>query len=72
MVAAPTWLRLSRRGSQCSGYQSSNGGSWTLISRQSLALPAQVQAGLVVTSHDADSLAVASFSSFSIAPAASN
>lgn len=50
-AASPRWLRLSRRGDQLTGAESSDGTHWTGIARITLpGLPATVQAGLFATS----------------------
>src|SRR5436190_2901985 len=64
-VAAPVWLRLTRIGSRLAGYSSPDGVSWTLIASDTIALGATAYVGLAVTSHDASSLAHASFSGVS-------
>jgi ABC-type transport system involved in multi-copper enzyme maturation permease subunit len=47
----PRWLRLTRAGATLTGYESSDGASWTKIGTVHLAaMPGTVQAGLFVTS----------------------
>jgi regulation of enolase protein 1 (concanavalin A-like superfamily) len=50
-VAAPVWLRLSRRGTRITGHYSTNGTSWSSLGTASLTLPATFYAGMAVTSH---------------------
>jgi ABC-type transport system involved in multi-copper enzyme maturation permease subunit len=50
-TATPHWLRLTRNGDTLTGYDSTNGTSWTTIGTAHLAgLPATVTVGLFVTS----------------------
>jgi len=64
-VSAPRWVRLTRIGTRVSGYVAPDGGSWTLIASDTIALGATAYVGLAVTSHDPNSLAHASFSGVS-------
>jgi ABC-type transport system involved in multi-copper enzyme maturation permease subunit len=50
-AASPQWLRLSRSGDTLTGYQSTNGATWTAIGSVTLSgLPSTMQAGLFVAS----------------------
>lgn len=66
---APRWVKLSRRGSSVTAYQSGDGVAWTLVGSQTLALPATFYAGLAVSSHRASVLATVRFSGVSVQPA---
>lgn len=48
----PRWLRLVRSGSTFTGYASADGITWTQAGTATLALPATIQVGLAVTSHN--------------------
>jgi regulation of enolase protein 1 (concanavalin A-like superfamily) len=63
-VAAPYWLKIARAGTTISGYQSSDGVSWTLVGRATISMGAigsPVSIGLAVTSHDITKIAEAVF-----------
>jgi ABC-type transport system involved in multi-copper enzyme maturation permease subunit len=50
-AASPRWLRLTRKGDTITGYDSTDGASWTVVGVVRLAgLPATVQAGLFTAS----------------------
>ena len=40
-----------RNGNTISGYESSNGSTWTLVTSQTIAMGSTVYVGLAVTSH---------------------
>lgn len=71
-VAAPTWLKLTRRGGTVAGYQSGDGLAWTLISSKAITLPSPALVGLAVSSHADGQLSVADFSQVQLSPVASN
>jgi hypothetical protein len=51
--SAPCWLKLVRTGDTITGYQSSDGQSWTEVAAQKLEkLPPNVFVGFAVTSHN--------------------
>lgn len=50
-VAAPYWMKLTRRGSTLRGYESSDGVTWILVGTATIDLPATAEACLVVNSH---------------------
>lgn len=68
-AGAPEWLRLARSGDTLSGYYSSNGATWTQIGKPvTLYRPsADLDAGMLWTSHNAGTAGVAAFSEFSLA-----
>ena len=50
-TAAPVWLRLTRTGASITGYESTDGATWSVVGRATIAdLPPTAQAGLFVTS----------------------
>ena len=71
-VTAPTWLKLIRRGTSFSTYQSTDGSTWRLIGTRTVAIPTNALLGLAVTSHANGSLSTAVFSGFASAPVAAN
>ncbi|HEX5404988.1 MAG TPA: ABC transporter permease subunit [Pseudonocardiaceae bacterium] len=69
----PRWLRLTRAGDTITGYDSTDGTHWHVISTATLAgLPTTVQAGLLATSPGVDgpTLATGTFDNVSLAGAA--
>jgi hypothetical protein len=64
--AAPRWVRLVRSGNTLTGYQSTDGIAWTLISSKTVTLPVHVYVGLAVTSHNPSTSATASFSNVTV------
>jgi len=71
-VAAPTWLKLTRRGSVFTGWQSANGTTWTLVGSRTVAIPASALVGMAVTSRTTTTLSTAVFAGFSALPMANN
>ncbi|GIF24624.1 glucose/arabinose dehydrogenase/regulation of enolase protein 1 (concanavalin A-like superfamily) [Actinoplanes tereljensis] len=68
---APRWLKLTRRGNVVTGHESADGTAWTLVGTVDLGpLPASVEVGLFVTSHDAGALGTATFDHVSVGAAA--
>jgi regulation of enolase protein 1 (concanavalin A-like superfamily) len=49
--APPRFVRLVRSGGTITGYESSNGTTWTMVSTQTISMAATVYIGLAVTSH---------------------
>ena len=68
-VTAPYWVRLVRRGSTFSAYQSATGTGWTLIGSQTISMAATVYVGLAVSSQHVSTLATATFTGASVAAA---
>lgn len=66
---APRWLWLSRRGNRFEAYAAVDGGAWRLIGTDTIAMAADVLAGLALTSHDEAATATAVFSSVSVVAA---
>jgi|GEM_PF-2763385 len=71
-VAAPTWLKLTRRGSVFTGWQSTNGTTWTLVGSRTVAIPASALVGMAVSSRTTTTLSTAVFAGFSALPMANN
>ena len=65
-ASLPIWLRLTRTGSQVTGYWSNSGTSWIQIGTASPALPATIYAGLPVLSHDTELLNTATFDNVAV------
>lgn len=60
------WLKLEREGDVFRGYSSANGTDWTLVGQTTLAMNADVTAGLAVTSHKFDTLNTTRFDNVSV------
>jgi regulation of enolase protein 1 (concanavalin A-like superfamily) len=58
----PQWVKIVRSGDTFSGYVSSDGASWHLVSTVTVKMSADVEVGLAVTAHDNSAFAVAEFS----------
>ncbi len=66
-VTAPRWLKLVRTGSTISGFYGSDGVTWIQVgSTQTVTMPGAIKAGMAVTSHNAGSLAAATFTNVAI------
>lgn len=65
-VQFPVWLRLVRDGNTFIGFVSDNGTGWTQIGATTLALGNDINAGLVVNSHDNAQLNTSTFDSVSV------
>jgi len=68
-AAFPVWLKLSRAGDRVTGSISSNGTAWTTVGSVGVTLPANVFAGMAVTSHDPSVLNTAVFDQVAAGPA---
>ena len=64
--AAPGWVRLVREGDLFSAYESQDGSQWTLVSTDTISMPATVYVGLAVTSHNTAATATATFSNVAV------
>jgi regulation of enolase protein 1 (concanavalin A-like superfamily) len=64
-AAAPTWVRIVRKGNVITASQSSNGSTWTTIGSASLAIGTTVDIGLAVSSHDNSKVCTATFDNVS-------
>jgi len=62
----PYWIRVVRSGNSFSGYVSSNGSSWTLITTATITMTSNVYVGMAVTSHQAGSISTATFDNVSV------
>jgi phosphatidylethanolamine-binding protein (PEBP) family uncharacterized protein len=65
-------VKLSRRGSTITAYQSADGNAWSTVGIQALSLPSTFYVGLAVTSHDPAVRAAATFTSVSVTTAAAS
>ena len=66
-ITAPYWVRVVRRGNLLTGYRSSNGTTWTLVSSQTITtLSATAYFGLAATSHNVGARANAKFDNVTI------
>jgi regulation of enolase protein 1 (concanavalin A-like superfamily) len=59
--AAPGWVRLVREGNLFSGYTSTDGTTWSLVSSDTITMASTVYVGLAVTSHNTGARATAAF-----------
>jgi hypothetical protein len=67
---APKFLRLSRAGSQISGFYSADALTWTQLgAAQTITLGGGALVGLAVTSHNVSALATSTFTNVSMLPA---
>ena len=66
LVRVPYWVRLVRTGSTIEAYEAQNGSDWTLIGRETLALPVTAYVGLAVTSHNTGARTTATFSGVAV------
>jgi len=66
LSTAPMWVRIVRRGSTFTAYQSSNGTTWTLVGSETIAMSADALWGLAVSSHTTTRAATATFEQVSI------
>jgi Tol biopolymer transport system component len=57
----PCWLRITRRGNEFLGYESTDGETWRLSGRITLDLAAETVVGLAASSHRKDLLTKATF-----------
>jgi subtilisin family serine protease len=61
LSTAPRWVKLQRRGNVFTAYESADGVSWTLVGSDTIAMGANVYAGLAVTSHTTAASATCAF-----------
>jgi phosphatidylserine/phosphatidylglycerophosphate/cardiolipin synthase-like enzyme/regulation of enolase protein 1 (concanavalin A-like superfamily) len=66
LSAPPRWVRLVRNGNTISGYESSNGSTWTLVTSQTIAMGSTVYVGLAVTSHTTAAATTAAVANVSV------
>lgn len=62
----PAWVKLTRSGNTFTGYESSNGATWTQVGQITLTMPAALLAGLAVTSHNSAAVSTATFDNVSL------
>ncbi len=58
-VTAPYWVKLARVGNTLTGYESSNGSTWTQVGTDTITMATNVYIGLCVTSHNDGTLCTA-------------
>jgi hypothetical protein len=61
LSTAPVWVKLERRATTISAYQSTDGLNWVLVGSDTFTMGATAYAGLAVSSHDSTRLATATF-----------
>jgi type II secretory pathway pseudopilin PulG len=67
VVTAPYWVKLTRVGNTLTGYESSNGSTWTLVGTDTVSMATNVYIGLCVTSHNDGTLCTAVIDNISYA-----
>ena len=67
---APRWVAVVRSGNSLSGYYSTDGSTWTLVSTRAVTLPSQIYVGLAVTSHNPSATAQGVFTDVAVIPVA--
>lgn len=68
--AAPVWLKLVRKGSLFTAYQSSDGSTWTTVGSQTVSIGSSAYVGVAVTSHDASQRTTSLVTDVTVAEAA--
>jgi hypothetical protein len=71
-VPFPSWLKLQRFGNQFTAFWSTDGSAWNFTGSTNVAMPANIRAGLAVTSHDTTALNTATFDHVLVASGGSN
>jgi hypothetical protein len=66
--AAPSWVKLERRGSTITAYRSADGVAWTAVGSEVVPMGANAHVGLALTSHDNTRLATATFDQVTVTP----
>jgi hypothetical protein len=66
IVSIPYWVKLARTGQRVAGYISPDGLAWSLVGSVSATMSTTLDAGVVVTSHDARRLNTSTFEELSI------
>ena len=64
--APPAWLKLARSGNTVTGQVSSNGSTWTTIGSTTTTIPTAATIGLLVTSHDVNTLNTSTFDNVAV------
>ena len=68
--AAPRWMKLTRSGDTITGYESSNGTTWTQVGSATFSMPTSVLIGLGVSSHVSGVTSTATFDGVSVSSSA--
>jgi len=68
--AAPRWMKLTRSGNTITGYESSNGTTWTQVGSATFSMPTSVLIGLAVSSHVSGLTSTATFDGVSVSSTA--
>ncbi|HEY2431716.1 MAG TPA: hypothetical protein VGI12_03510, partial [Vicinamibacterales bacterium] len=63
---APRWVKLVRTGNMISGYESADGGSWTLVASDAFVMNPSVLVGVAVSSHVTGTNATGIFDSVTV------
>lgn len=65
-ISLPTWFKIVRTGNSFSGYTSTNGTTWTLVTTQTISMSSNVTVGMVVCSHVAGTVNTSNFDNVSV------
>jgi alpha-galactosidase len=71
-LAAPVWVKLTRSGTNFTGYYSPDGANWTVVGTAGVSLSNTARAGLAVTAHNNAYLCLAAFNNVIVAPVSPN
>lgn len=66
LATAPHWVKLVRAGNLITGYESTDGSSWTAVGSDSFTMGTNVSVGLAVSSHVAGTLSTATFDNVTV------
>ena len=66
MVAAPSWVKLTRSASTFTAYQSADGVNWTTVGSDTIAMATNVFIGLAVTAHNNSALCASSIDNVTV------
>jgi regulation of enolase protein 1 (concanavalin A-like superfamily) len=66
LSAPPRWVRLVRAGNTFTGYESTDGTTWTQVSSQTISMASTVYVGLSVTSHTTSATTTATIDSVTV------
>lgn len=65
-ASAPYWIKLTRRGDTFTSYTSADGTTWSLLTAQTITMPADVFIGLAVCAHDVTKFNTVTFTNVQI------
>ncbi len=65
-LAVPYWVRLVRKNDEFTGYESTDGTSWTAVHRETVDMTEQIYVGLAVTAHNDGAVCEAQFENVAV------